>query len=212
MSPALKSSRAGNAELLGGVAERVEDRPSAAAAARPAIRRPRRATRSSPRVVVLGLLEIGQHVVPAPAGIAELAPAVVVGRLAAHVDHAVDRGAAAQHLAARIGERAAVEPGLGLGLSSSSRCADCRCSRGSRPGYGSSDSCPCRRPRAAGRACRIGRQAVGEHAAGGAGADDDVVEFVHGLAPRRIPGSPRRSKHFLGRRATYRREFEGKLA
>ena len=61
-------------------------------------------------------LEVGQHVVPGPAGIAQLAPLVVVARLAAHVDHAVDRGAAAQHLAARIVERAAVEAGLGLGL------------------------------------------------------------------------------------------------
>ena len=56
--------------------------------------------------------EIGQHVVPAPADIAHLAPAVVVGGLAAHVDHAVDRGAAAQHLAARIDQRAAVEARL----------------------------------------------------------------------------------------------------
>ena len=66
--------------------------------------------------VVLRALEVGQHVVPGPAGIAELAPVVVVGRLAAHVDHAVDRRAAAQHLAARIVQRTSVQAGLGLGL------------------------------------------------------------------------------------------------
>ena len=51
-----------------------------------------------------------QHVVPAPAGKPELAPMVVVGGLAAHIDHGVDRGRAADHLAARIIEAAAIEP------------------------------------------------------------------------------------------------------
>src|SRR5690606_15894711 len=38
-------------------------------------------------VMVLRALEVGQHLLPAPAGVAELAPEVVVARLAAHVDH-----------------------------------------------------------------------------------------------------------------------------
>jgi len=50
---------------------------------------------------ILQLLEIGQHVREAPAFVAELAPAVIVAAGAAIVDHAVDRGGAAQHLAAR---------------------------------------------------------------------------------------------------------------
>ncbi len=58
--------------------------------------------------LILRLLEIGQHVVPAPARIAELAPVVVVARLAAHVDHAVDRGAAAEHAAPGIADGAAI--------------------------------------------------------------------------------------------------------
>ena len=66
--------------------------------------------------MVLGLAEIGKHVVPAPTGIAGLPPAIIVGRLAAHIDHAVDRRAAAQNLAARIVERTTVQPGLRLGL------------------------------------------------------------------------------------------------
>src|SRR5690349_9709862 len=60
-------------------------------------------------LVVLGLAEERQDVLPAPPDIAELAPVIVVGGLAAHVDHAVDRGAAADELAARVGEGAAVE-------------------------------------------------------------------------------------------------------
>ena len=45
-------------------------------------------------------LEDGQHVLEAPAAIAELRPVIVVLRLAADVDHAVDRAGAAQHAAA----------------------------------------------------------------------------------------------------------------
>src|SRR3546814_1712614 len=54
--------------------------------------------------------------VPAPAGVAELAPEIIVARLAAHVDHAVDRGVAAQHAPARIVQCPPVKPRLRLGL------------------------------------------------------------------------------------------------
>src|SRR5690606_20681112 len=53
-------------------------------------------------VIVLGFPEIGKHIVPAPAGAAHLAPKIIVARLAAHIDHAVDGGATAKHLAAGI--------------------------------------------------------------------------------------------------------------
>src|SRR6266478_5427203 len=39
--------------------------------------------------MILVLLEIRQHVVPAPAGQSKLAPMIIVGRLAPHVDHGV---------------------------------------------------------------------------------------------------------------------------
>ena len=104
--------RAGlDAELLRGLLHRFEDFPAQplrgdlpAAAGAVHTRRA--------GVVVLGLQEVGQHVVPAPAKVAELAPAVVVRRLAPHVDHAVDRRAPAQHLAARVDEAAPVEARL----------------------------------------------------------------------------------------------------
>src|SRR5580658_1741241 len=53
---------------------------------------PRLAQSAQAAVMVLLADEVGQHVIPAPAGKAKLAPAVVVGRLAAHVDHGVDSG------------------------------------------------------------------------------------------------------------------------
>src|SRR5207245_2855443 len=62
-----------------------------------------------PAEVVLVLLEIGEYVVPAPSGQAHLPPAVVVGGLATHVDHGVDRRTAADDFATRIIEDAAVQ-------------------------------------------------------------------------------------------------------
>ena len=62
--------------------------------------------------MVLMLQEPGQHIAPSPAGQAELTPAIIIGRLPAHIDHRVDRGTAADHLAPRIGEPAPAETGL----------------------------------------------------------------------------------------------------
>ena len=62
--------------------------------------------------VVLGAQEVGQHVVPAPA---QLGPLVVVGRVAADVDHRVDRRGAAERLAARQVDAAVVETRLVAG-------------------------------------------------------------------------------------------------
>ena len=67
-------------------------------------------------LLVLGLLEERQYRIPIPALAAALAPAVVIGRGAAHIDHAVDRAGAAQDLAARLVEGAVVELLLGLAL------------------------------------------------------------------------------------------------
>ena len=67
-------------------------------------------------LLVLGLLEERQHRIPVPALTSALTPVVVIGRRAAHIDHAVDRAGAAQHLAARLVEGAVVELLLGLAL------------------------------------------------------------------------------------------------
>ena len=62
--------------------------------------------------VVFGTHKVGQHIGPAPAGVALGGPVVVVGRLATHVNHGVDRAAAAQHLAPGLVAAPAVEPRL----------------------------------------------------------------------------------------------------
>ena len=65
--------------------------------------------------VVLGLLEVGQHVVVAPAAAAHLRPAVEIGRRAAHIEHAVDRARAAHDAPARPFHAPLAGALLGLG-------------------------------------------------------------------------------------------------
>ena len=64
---------------------------------------------------VFDALEVRQHVRKRPAARALLRPAVVVGGIAAGEGHHVDRRRAAQHLAARLLDAAAVDAGIGLG-------------------------------------------------------------------------------------------------
>ena len=52
--------------------------------------------------VVLRALEVGQHVAVRPAAVAERGPVVVVGFVAADIDHRVDGRRAAEPLAARL--------------------------------------------------------------------------------------------------------------
>jgi len=66
--------------------------------------------------VVFALLEQWQHIFPGPARVTLRRPAVVILGLAAHVDHAVDGRAAAQHLAARVTQGTALQAFLGFGL------------------------------------------------------------------------------------------------
>ena len=108
-----------NAGLCGCLRERIEDVPAqtlfgdtprAARAMQVAVR----ATLAA--MTALVRTKIRQYVRPAPRVIARCrGPRVVVARLATHVDHAVDTGAAAQDLAARIQQIASVEAGFGFG-------------------------------------------------------------------------------------------------
>ena len=125
----------------------------------------------------LGLAEIGQAIVPRPAAIAELRPVVVILGLAADVDQPVDRGGAADHPAARIDDRAAVGAGIGLGaelpgqglvvehLEEAGRDVDQRV-----------PVAPARLDQQDFGAGILG-QPVGQHAAGRARADDDVIRL-----------------------------------
>ncbi|MCY1354775.1 hypothetical protein D9M69_411670 [compost metagenome] len=67
-------------------------------------------------LVVLRPLEVRQHRVVVPAGVAQALPVVVVPAMAAYIDHAVDRTGAAQDLAARLVAGASVEPRLRHGF------------------------------------------------------------------------------------------------
>jgi hypothetical protein len=127
-------------------------------------------------LVALGLDEVGQHVVVAPAGVAQRGPMVVVLALAADVDEAVDRAGAAQRLAARPVDAPAVHVGVGVGLEAPVI--------GGAPHRLAVADGQVNPQRPIGRAGfeqqhargRVFAQARRQHAAGGTGADDDVVE------------------------------------
>ncbi len=66
--------------------------------------------------LILGLLEEREHVVPAPALIAHLAPELKVLPLAADVDEAIDGTRSAENAPARPGDLPAFKLRFGLGL------------------------------------------------------------------------------------------------
>jgi hypothetical protein len=126
-------------------------------------------------LLIFRLPEVRQHVVIAPAGIAALPPAVIVLVLAAHVEQAVDRAGTAEHFSPRLEHLPAVQTGLGLGLvhpvdgffleqlAVAERDMDPDVGV-LRPGLEQQH-----------RVLAVGAQAVGKHAAGRAGTDDDVI-------------------------------------
>jgi hypothetical protein len=108
-----------DAGLVGGFAERVEDLPGQALALDAPFAAAAVDGAAPPWWSSLAL-NMGSTV-PAPGRIAaEVGPAVVIAGLAAHVDHAVDRRTAAQHLAARIDQRAPGQAGSASVLNSQS--------------------------------------------------------------------------------------------
>jgi hypothetical protein len=123
----------------------------------------------------LGPLEQRQHLVPAPAGIAHLRPAVVILRLPAHVEQPVERRRPAQHLAARPVERAPVQPRIGFGTVAP---VDARVVH--RLEVADRDVDP-RVPVAPARFHQddrdpgIRREAIRQHAPRGPGPDDDII-------------------------------------
>ncbi len=167
--------------LVGDV--RYRDRPAAAA---PAV---------LAREVVLHRAEMGQQIVIAPAGIAQIAPAVVILGLTANEHHRIDRTRPAQNLATRpiadaavrarvrFGPVAPVEPRMmeGPAIADRQPHPDAQIAR---PGLEQ------RHGRTA-----ISAQPVGEHAARRPRADDHVIGILHHVlahgreSPDRIPPS-----------------------
>ena len=136
-------------------------------------------------VVVLVHAKAGQRAVPAPDIVAgEFGPALVVARLAAHVDHAVDAGRAAQRLAARVAQRAAVQARFCLGLVEP---VGAGVPDAMQVAHRNVDPVVVVAPAGLDHQhplAGVGAQAVGEQATGGAAADDDVVEggVAHGVS------------------------------
>ena len=139
-------------------------------------------------LVVLCRLEHGQHVGPAPAGVALGGPGVVVLGHAARIDHGVDRAGAAQHLAARLVATAAVQARLRHGLKGPVEGM----ARGGRTRHHAQPGRAVNQHAGVGRAGlqqrhlhgRVFGEARGQHAAGRAGAHD---HDIHALAPRFVP-------------------------
>ena len=167
----------GDADLAGGLDQRVVQRSGLDVLAD--LQRPVAAAifLVTVALVAFHVAEDRQHLAIAPAAIAELRPLVVVLRLAAHEDHAVDRRRTAQQLAARNGNAALagalvrlrrIQP-VGGGVVDQPGEAD----RNARP----------RMAFAAGfqhqhLVLRVGAQPIGEDRSGRARAHHDVIESL----------------------------------
>ena len=166
-----------DAHLRGGGAHRVGEVP-ADARRLDAPFAAGRVVRTVAEEVIFVALEEWQHVLPRPAGKPELAPVVVIRRLPAHVDHRVDGGRAADHLAARIVQAPPIEAFLGLRAEHPvrTRIAD-REEIADRNVEPDPVIAAARFEQQHARS-RIGREAAGEHAAGRTRAHHDVVVFA----------------------------------
>ena len=128
--------------------------------------------------VVLGAQEIRQEIRVRPAWIARSGPIVEILGRPAEIGHAVDRSRAADHATARQGHASAIEvllrhrrqtpPELGAHdrRADGGRDLDERVTVGAT-GFDQTNAIR-----------RVLRQAAREHASGGPGADDDVVELA----------------------------------
>ncbi len=129
-------------------------------------------------LVVLGALEVRQHVGVGPAGVAERGPAVVVAAVAADVDHGVDGARAAERAPARLVAAPPAQSGLRHGLEGPvvdrrRHHEHHRRGRIHHPGIAAAA-----RLQQADAHRGILRQPAGEHAAGGAAARDHIVEVI----------------------------------
>ena len=148
---------------IGGLGEFGADRPVAAA------------PRIGAALPGLATPEIGQHVGIGPAARTLLRPAVVVAAIAAGIGHHVDRGRAAQHLAAHRLDLAAVHVRLGLGaVAPVEHVVFVHLAHAERDMDERMEVAPARLDQQHTRRAVLA-QAIGQHAAGRTAADDDVV-------------------------------------
>ena len=67
-------------------------------------------------LIAFGTSEHRQYVLPPPAAVPKPGPVVVVGLLAAHVNHGVDGRTSTQNFTSRVTDAAAIQACLGFGL------------------------------------------------------------------------------------------------
>src|SRR5712671_612781 len=119
--------------------------------------------------------EIGQHMRIGPFRQAGGRPAVVVAAVAPHIGHGVDRGRTAHHLAARAFDAASAHAVLGLAeihpVMHAVEQEAWPAERNMDPGV----AVPAAGLEQQNLAVAVLREAIRQRAAGGAGADDDVV-------------------------------------
>ena len=137
--------------------------------------------------VVLRLEEIGLHLGPGPARISQRRPFVVVERVAAYVDHAIDRTRPAEGLAPGYEDRPVVHGLLRLRKEAPIDLAVVGQPHDARRDVdeGAAVRRPCLEQADGDR--RVLAQPVGDHRAGRTGADNDIVE-CRGFVHFRFPG------------------------
>ena len=142
-------------------------------------------------LVALTALEQRQDIVPAPAGVSQLPPVLVVQRVAANIEHAVDGARPAQPPPPRPIEPPAVQMRLGLG-----EIAPVVRTGLEQPRHAGRDLDPTVLGLRTGLQQKharigIGGKPVGQDAAGGPGAHDHIVELIQDLSARASrPGEP----------------------
>ena len=165
---------------IAGLARRLQPRRVQRVAHR-AVLRVQRPVGAAPGIAAfrprLGAAEIRQHVAIGPALGALAFPPVEVERVAAHVDHAVDRGGAADDLAARRVDAAAAECRFRLGLVRPVVFRHVHRNGQRARHLDQHGTVAAAELEQADRAVVLA-QPVGQHASRGARADDDVVEFL----------------------------------
>ena len=145
----------------------------------------------------LGAAEVGQHVPISPALRALLFPALEVERMSAHIDEAVDRGGAAQDLAARTQDAPAVE--MGLGLAHVAPIVGLRVHRDRERRRHLDEGRPVGSAifeHENGRSAVFG-EPIGEHTTRGARADDHVIEGLIAHRRRRSASPSRKVARFM---------------
>ena len=146
--------------------------------------------------------EIGQHVIPTPALISELAPMVVVAGLAAHIDHSIDGRTATQYTPSRIAQTAAVQPGIRRRPVPPVRARVVHAVEIADGNVDPDVVIPAAGLQKQNRNVRIRGQAIGKHAAGRACAYDDIVVTSRNPVPFHrlaLPDSRAKAIPYAGR-------------